>query len=622
MPRTPEESCTRRGTRCRLAWPILGLLLGCAAPTTRDTAGPNDNRLPAGALRDGVLHLDLELRAARWQPEGREGPSLPVHVFGEAGAIPTVPGPLIRVPAGSEVRLTVHNTLPDSTLVLHGVESRPGAVGDSVVVRPGARQEVRFTAGAPGTYFYWGSTTHSNLETRLWLDSQLNGAIVVDSVGSTGNDRVFVLGIWSNFPDRPGPYDPDTGEVMTINGLAWPHTEHFDLPVGDSVDWRWVNPSASSHPMHLHGVFFELQRRGDQSVDTAYGPGQRPLEVTELMLTGGTMAMRWAPARAGNWVFHCHFAFHVSPFVSMDYRPRMTHHRMAGLVLGINAIGPVPDTTTKPERRMRLLVQQAPNRLHGQPGYGYVLQSGASPPATDSIEIPGPPLVLTRGEPVAITVVNHLAEPTSVHWHGMELESYPDGVPNWSGGTPTIFRPIQPGDSFTAHFTPPRAGTYIYHSHDNDLEQMPRGLYGALLVLEPGARYDPETDRVIIVGGNGTFGVVDTLKSLVNGREHPDPLALRPGRPVRLRLISIDVDHRILFRLFRGDSVAEWLPLAKDGADLPSALAVRRTATLLTGPGETADFQVTTTGDTPWRLQISAPYVDDPWTIPLPLPPR
>ena len=53
--------------------------------------------------------------------------------------------------------------------------------------------------------------------------------------------------------------------------------------------------------------------------------------------------------------------------------------------------------------------------------------------------VPGPVLVLTRGEPVEITLVNRMTEPTAIHWHGIELESYDDGVPGW-GGSPESSR--------------------------------------------------------------------------------------------------------------------------------------------------------------------------------------
>jgi FtsP/CotA-like multicopper oxidase with cupredoxin domain len=597
----------------------LAGLAGCA----RDAAAPplaqvHDNRAPAGTLAGDTLRLDLEVRAAVWAPEGDSGPRLPVHLFAEAGEAPSVPGPLIRVPTGTTLDVTLTNRLTDSTVVLHGVGTRPGDAADSIVLAPGARVERCFAAGAPGTYHYWGSTTGRDIESREWLDSQLHGAFIVDSAGAAPADRVFVMGIWSHLADSPPRAGPDTGEVMVINGRAWPHTERLTVPMGDTVTWRWVNPSGSAHPMHLHGVYFELASRGDEWQDTLYPPSARPLEATELMLPGGTMTMRWAPREPGNWVFHCHFAFHVSPGVSMDRHTAHTgSHRMAGLVLGIEATGGPPAADGASPRQLRLLLQERAGRVQGGPGYGFVLDQGPAP-APDSVEIPGPTLTLVRGEPVAITVVNHLRQPAAVHWHGIELQSYPDGVPDISGVPPRLFRPIAPGDSFTARFTPPRAGTFIYHSHFDESEQMVRGLYGALLVLEPGERRDPRTDHLIIVGGNGPAPFPDSIRSLVNGRETPAPIRLRPGRTHRLRLISIDVDRRIRFSLRSDSTVLRWRPVAKDGADLPPALRQERRAELLTGPGETADFLVTPASGAPLALQIEAPYVDLPWALTLP----
>jgi hypothetical protein len=69
---------------------------------------------------------------------------------------------------------------------------------------------------------------------------------------------------------------------------------------------------------------------------------------------------------------------------------------------------------------------------------GYVLAEDGTAPASDSVDIPGRPLVLTRGEATAVTVVNRLREPTAVHWHGLELESYSDGMADgaaWDHGS-------------------------------------------------------------------------------------------------------------------------------------------------------------------------------------------
>jgi FtsP/CotA-like multicopper oxidase with cupredoxin domain len=602
-------------------WVSLTLLLaaalmaGCGghgAPTISETR-PNDNLHSAGRLHGDTLELALEVRNATWRPEQQDGAALPVQAFAETKGPALVPGPLIRVPAGTLVRARVHNSLPDSTLTLYGFISRPAHDTAPVRIAPGESRDIEFRADAPGTYFYWGSTTGKGLADREWLDSQLHGALIVDSAGAAPNDRVFVLSIWSHFEAKPPVTAPDTGEMMAINGLAWPHTERLSVPVGDSVRWRVVNPSGSSHPMHLHGTYFSLESRGNAIQDTLFPPDRRPLEVTELLLSGGTAMIRWAPGRAGNWLFHCHFAFHVSPGVSFDRQETHAHHRMAGLVLGITATG--SDSTSAPSRAraLRLLVQEHPQRMRGGPGYGFVLQQGG-PPAPDSIEIPGTPLILAQGEPVAITVVNRLKEPSAVHWHGIELESFADGVPDMSGTATRLFRAIAPGDSFTAGFTPPRSGTFIYHTHFDEEDQLTRGLYGPLLVLPPGRRYDPATDHVVIVGGNGPAGTPDSVAGLVNGSATPAPLVLAAGKLNRLRLISIDPDHRIVYTLLRDSAVTRWQALAKDGADLPPALVTERRAELMTGPGETADFGYTPLAGEVLTLRITAPFADVPWT--------
>ena len=63
-------------------------------------------------------------------------------------------------------------------------------------------------AGAPGTYFYWGSTTHQPVDTRNGIDSQLHGAFVIDSTATPSPDRIFVLGSWTGRADSSG-FAPD-----------------------------------------------------------------------------------------------------------------------------------------------------------------------------------------------------------------------------------------------------------------------------------------------------------------------------------------------------------------------------------------------------------------------------
>jgi len=265
--------------------------------------------------------------------------------------------------------------------------------------------------------------------------------------------------------------------------------------------------------------------------------------------------------------------------------------------------------------RLRLLVQPARDPPDSAHLMGYALEAGDREPAPDSTVIPGPTLVLERGRPVRITVVNRLAEPTAVHWHGIELESYPDGVPGWSG-VERIFQPIAPRDSFTAAFTPPRAGTFIYHSHANELTEILGGLYGALIVVEPGTTFDTATNRLVIVGGmlrhDSEFGVV-------NGHLNPAPIELRAGRTYRIRLINIG-NARTWLALRRGprdSSVVGWRAVAKDGADLPASQAVVTATPLVTGPGETVDFEYRPDGAGDLVLDLNSPFAG--WRLKVPV---
>ena len=81
--------------------------------------------------------------------------------------------------------------------------------------------------------------------------------------------------------------------------------------------------------------------------------------------------------------------------------------------------------------------------------------------------------------------------PTAIHWHGIELESYYDGVPGWTGSGQHSTPVIAPGTSFVARMAPPRAGTFIYHTHWHDKTQLLNGIYGPLNVF-----WDPTRNTI------------------------------------------------------------------------------------------------------------------------------
>ncbi|MCC7517370.1 MAG: multicopper oxidase domain-containing protein [Pseudomonadales bacterium] len=104
---------------------------------------------------------------------------------------------------------------------------------------------------------------------------------------------------------------------------------------------------------------------------------------------------------------------------------------------------------------------------------------------------PAPTLYWTEGEEVVVHVTNHLQEASSIHWHGLLLPSYMDGVKGFGG-----YPGIAPGQTFTYRFTVRQSGTYWYHAHTKGQEQ--DGLYGAL-IIHPKTKDSLVADREYVV---------------------------------------------------------------------------------------------------------------------------
>ena len=618
--------------------PSLVVALVCCSPVSPvrsippdlPTIAANDNRHPAGTLHGKELEVSLEARTGRWYPDGPAGRFIEAATFAEAGKTPQNPGPLLRVEAGTWVQATMKNLLPQP-LTLYGFGETRRGVADSVIIAPGASRTLRFQAQTPGTYYYMGRITPVPLAGRAEDGSQLNGVIVVDPPGVRATDRIFVISIWGTI-DSTSPSGLGR-TTMAINGLSWPHTERLDMVQGDSAHWRIVNLSFLPHPMHLHGFYFRTDAKGDGISDTLYAASAQRLAVTELLMPGQTMELAWQASRPGDWIFHCHFAGHLSKLVTLDtYRgdldtmATMHHmadgpHQMFGLVLGIR-IAPSGQAAVAATsaRAIRMLVREKPGIYGADPGYAFVL-GGSADDSSGAMPVPGPELVLQRGEPVAVTIVNQTQDHAAIHWHGIELDnSYADGVPGWSGNADTRLPAIAPGDSLTVHFTPPRAGTFMYHSHFNEFQQIPSGLYGAIVVVDsthpaPGAQ-----DRTFIFsdGGPTTNVITGPFPPVVmNGASAPKPVELRAGTTYRFRLINIRGDALLLLSLTQAGQPASWRIVAKDGADLPTAQVGTHPAALLFAPGEIYDVEFTPSSAGALALNFGEPV--PPGQPPLPM---
>ncbi len=135
--------------------------------------------------------------------------------------------------------------------------------------------------------------------------------------------------------------------------------------------------------------------------------------------------------------------------------------------------------------------------------------------------------------------------------------------------------------------TPPRTGTFIYHTHLHDDRQLTAGLYGALLVVEPDEIFDPSTDHVVVISRGGD-GVTDPV--LLNGEQMPQ-MAWKAGMRHRIRFVNITPGDIFVTSLSTAEAPVSWQPLTKDGAPVPTELRATRPATFTIAVGETYDFE-------------------------------
>lgn len=570
---------------------------------------PNDNRNPAGRLVGKKRSVEIDARMGVWYPEGQKSLGLKVAAFAEAGKPLQNPGPLVRVKTGDSVSVLLRNTLA-KPLTIRGLGAARGIMTDSVRIEPGNSHLFEFEASNAGVYYYTGSTGRSPVYSRGEEDSQLNGAIVVESPNEVkrADDRVFLISWWYTL--NPRNVTGIEQVTMAINGQSWPNTERLEAMQGDSLRWRFINLTVLNHPMHLHGFYYRVDGVGNGANFTTYASQDRRNVVTELLVPGATMDFTWAPTRPGNWLLHCHVATHMSHLVSLrtdhsaDTNTVLSHaghdgeaHAMAGLVLGMHVTpkGKQPKPPKK-YRALRLMIESRSNVFDSRDGYRYVL--GDESPSEDQQKFgaPGPTLVLQQNEPVAVTIVNRANEPGAVHWHGIELESFPDGVPGFSGTDKETLPAIAVGDSLTVRFTPTRAGTFMYHSHFNEIGQISSGLHGAIVVVVPKEMGGLETDRVLLFSDDGP-----TMNQLtgpfpetrLNGKVHPDAIEFKAGVTYRLRFINIRSDYTLTVAMMNFALPMQWKPIAKDGADLPKSQSVMGIAKFTFGPGEIHDVEFT-----------------------------
>jgi FtsP/CotA-like multicopper oxidase with cupredoxin domain len=166
-------------------------------------------------------------------------------------------------------------------------------------------------------------------------------------------------------------------------------------------------------------------------------------------------------------------------------------------------------------------------------------------------KVHGPTIEAVEGERIRIYVTNKLKAPTSVHWHGVFLPNGMDGV----GGLNQ--RAIQPGETFKYEWTVRQSGTYMYHSHHDEMTQMGMGMMGMLIFHPRTVSPDYKVDRDFAImlsewridPGTTTPNpneMTDFNVLTMNAKCYPgtEPLVVKMGDRVRIRFGNLSaMDH-------------------------------------------------------------------------------
>ena len=388
-------------------------------------------RLAAQAAADGFR--ELRLRPGTAALRGADQP--PAGIWGFDG---TVPGPLLRVKRGDEVKVRIVNELPEATAVhWHGLRL-PNAM-DGVPhltqepIEPGKSFDYRFAAPDAGTFWY-----HSHLYSSEQIERGLYGVLIVDEPAPVAVDQDIVLAFddWRLTPDgkvdeasfrsfHDAAHEGRIGNFLTVNGAP-----SFNIPVkvNERLRLRLVN-TANARVFTLR-----LDRHAARVMALDGQPAQPFLAADGRVILGpGNRADLFVDATLGPGA--------SAPIVMETVRGNvpLVHLRYANGAPARPAPlpGPAPlPANPLPERMdfigaLRLDVPleggaMSPLMMRGRMGGGEIPGHGIDPNAriwtlagSASSGHHGPPLFsVKRGRTVVLAFKNDTAFPHAMHTHG------------------------------------------------------------------------------------------------------------------------------------------------------------------------------------------------------------
>jgi manganese oxidase len=299
---------------------------------------PNGRTLP-WRMRDGVkeFHLIAE------EVDHEFAPGTRIKAWGYNG---TTPGPTIEAVEGDRVRIYVTNKLGEPTTIhWHGLLLPFGMDGvaglNQPSIKPGETWVYEFPLTQHGTHMY-----HPHSDEMIQMAMGMMGMFIIHPRTAEANPvtRDYAL-LLHNWAIHPGTYRPDPSimtefDLWTINSKVFPAIESLVAQTGERVRVRIGNLSMWNHPMHMHGVQFEVTG----SDGGRWPEAQWRKEVTEIVGVGQTRDLEFT-AVAGDWPIHCHMSHHTMNAMghslpnTIGVNQRQIARRIAALVPGYMPMG-------------------------------------------------------------------------------------------------------------------------------------------------------------------------------------------------------------------------------------------------------------------------------------------
>ena len=298
-----------------LAWTTLAAGRSTAQPATLDRAGLETLLAERTVQATGqTRRFELTVGETPWEL----APGVRTTAVTFNG---TVPGPEIRVTEGDSVEIAVKNDLDEATSIhWHGIHVPNDQDGVSGVtqdpIAPGATYTYRFMAPHAGTFMYHAHGPNS----REQIDRGLYAPFIIDPAGGdtlkVDKEVTLTIGNWmvgdtngamagmdmsANSTSMSMEYD-----YFTINGKSFPATDTIEVKKDQLVRIRFLNPSQTVHPMHLHGMDMAAIAKDGEPLATP----QR-LNVLDIA-PGDTYDVVFRADNPGTWLLHCHDLHHAS----------------------------------------------------------------------------------------------------------------------------------------------------------------------------------------------------------------------------------------------------------------------------------------------------------------------